>query len=145
VLPYSESAAEPDRSLVDEVAETRASRKGGEYWFELKGKRVETRSLRDLLGEALRAIEAERPRMLTSLTLMMPRSRRIVSQDPRFLYTKRELVEKYAAPLLPGWFYGTNNSAAETNAWLLRACQCAKLEWGKDFVCSLAPSIEDLL
>jgi hypothetical protein len=145
VVPYSESALEPERSLADVVAEERASRKSGEYWFELKAKRVEARSLRDLLKEALLAIEAERPRMLQSLSMMMPRSRRIVSQEPRLLFQKRELVEKYAAPLCPGWFYGTNNSAAETNAWLLRACQCARLEYGKDFICSLAPSIEDLL
>jgi len=38
---------------------------------------------------------------------------------------------------MDGWWYGTNNSAGETNAWLERACSCSGLAWREDFKTSL--------
>jgi hypothetical protein len=37
---------------------------------------------------------------------------------------------------MEGWWYGTNNSALETNRWLRQACALAGLTWDKDFTTS---------
>jgi hypothetical protein len=43
------------------------------------------------------------------------------------------MAAEFAEQLGSGWWYGTNNSAQETRAWLERACSCAGLTWGVEF------------
>jgi hypothetical protein len=97
-----------------------------------------------LLAEGLRAFEAAKPGTLEKLPHIKPRSRRIVSRDPKQLFDKPHLAKDYAEKLNDDWYFGTNNSAMETNTWLQRACSCAGLLWDKDFKTSLTPTIEDL-
>jgi hypothetical protein len=124
----------------------RGTRRSGDYWFEIKGRRANCHSLKELLANALLAIERATPGTLEKLSHVKPRSRRIVSRDPRLLFDKPHLARDYAERLgTIGWFYGTNNSANETNAWLQRACEIAGLKWHEQFKTSLAPSTADLL
>lgn len=116
---------------------SRASRRSGEYWFEIHGKRNESSSLRNLLADALKALEKSRKGTWDNLSLLKGRSRRIVARNPAHLFDKPHLVKEYAAPLADGWYFGTNNSARETNVWLYRAAECAGLEPGKTFKTSL--------
>jgi hypothetical protein len=51
--------------------------------------------------------------------------------------TTKNFVKLYSDELAGGWWYGTNNSAAETNAWLQRASSCAGLIWGNQLRTSL--------
>ncbi|MCC6776428.1 MAG: hypothetical protein IT537_07290 [Hyphomicrobiales bacterium] len=125
----------------EELSDWRPSRRGGEYWFELMGKRVQFYSLRDLLAGGLRALEESRPGTLEKLSLIKPRSRRIVAHHPKDLFEKERLAKEYAEKLSDGWYYGTNNSAHETNSWLERACSCAGLKWGTEFKTSLETSL----
>jgi hypothetical protein len=125
----------------DDLDGRRSSRRGGEYSFELNGKRSEFHSLRDLLAEGLRALEKARPGTLEKLSHIKPRSRRIVARDPKELFDKGHLAKKYADKLSDGWYYGTNNSGDETNAWLERACSCAGLKWGEEFKTSLGRTL----
>lgn len=127
-----------------DVAAWRATRRGGDYWYEFKGKKAVFHSLRDLLSEGLKALETTRPGTLDKLSQIKPRSRRIVARDPKLLFDRQHLAKEYAEQLMDGWYYGTNNSADETNAWLKRACECAGLTWDKDFKTSLTPTIDDL-
>lgn len=124
------------------------TRRSGDYWFELNGHRSEHTSLKDLLGEGLRALEQIRPGTLEKLSHIKPRSRRIVARDPKQLFERSHLAKDYAEKLTDDWWFGTNNSANETATWLVRACQCAGLTWGKDFTTSLKVaeviSMEDL-
>lgn len=128
------------------LGDTRVARRGGDYSFEIKGRRTECGSLKQLLAEGLKAIEKARPGTLDKLSLIRGRSRRIVARDANALYDKPHLVSDYAERLMNGWYYGTNNSARETNVWLQRAAECAGLKWGADFNTNLqsVPRIEDL-
>jgi hypothetical protein len=108
-------------------------RRSGAHWFELLGNRKELGSLRDLLRAALLDIEKARPGSLEKLSHIRPRSKRIVARDKKSLFVMETSSEKFGQQLGGGWWYGTNNSAQETKAWLERACSCAGLAWGVDF------------
>ncbi len=110
-----------------------ASRQTGKYLVDIRGQTIECTSLKHLLGEGLRALEKERPGTLDKLSHVKPRTKRIVARNPGDLFDQPELSAKYAERLSDSWWYGTNNSAAETNPWLERGCEMAGLRWGKDF------------
>jgi hypothetical protein len=112
---------------------TRLSRRTGQYLLEIKGRTIECGSLKEMLAEGLRALEAHKKGTLDKLAAAKSRTRRIVSRDPSKLFDKTHLQEKHAEPLMEGWWYGTNNSALETNRWLRQACTIAGLTWEKDF------------
>lgn len=127
---------------------SRLTRRSGDYWFEIKGRRFECRSLKELLSKGLLALEKNRPGTLDKLFHIKPRSRRIVARDPKDLFDQKHLVKNYSEKLTDGWWFGTNNSARETTAWLERACSCSGLKWNDDFKISLilptALTLEDL-
>ena len=131
--PYKESKAQAVMEPEAPPSSVRAARRSGEYWIELHGQRHEFGSLRELLGQALRSIEAERPGTLEKLSHIKPRSKRIVAHDKKMLFDSEQLSDEYGERLMNGWWYGTNNSLQETKTWLERACSCAGLTWGKDF------------
>ncbi|MGA3399416.1 MAG: hypothetical protein ABSC95_09355 [Acetobacteraceae bacterium] len=111
----------------------RVSRQSGKYLLAVRGQTIECTSLKHLLAEGLRTLESYQNGTLDKLSRVKPRTKRIVARDPANLFDQTELSEKYSEKLIDGWWFGTNNSAAETNAWLERACSLAGLEWGKDF------------
>lgn len=118
-------------------APARLSRRTGRYLLKIKGRTIECSSLKEMLAEGLRAVEAHKKGTLEKLAAAKSRTRRIVSHDPSKLFDKSHLEEKHAEPLMDGWWYGTNNSALETKRWLLQACSFAGLTWGKDITTSL--------
>jgi hypothetical protein len=122
-----------------------SSRKTGDYWFEIEGCRVGVRSQKELLGEALRALEKAHPGTLEKLSRIRGRSKAIVSRDPNTLFNKPHLVAKFAQKLMDGWWFGTNNNANETNSRLQEAATCAGLKWGETFKTSLSVDAEALL
>ena len=148
VAPYAisgvQSAVYNSSNEIPHVNGTKFARRSGDYWFEIGGKRIECGSLKELLAEALKSIERIKPGTLDSLSRHRGRSRRIVARDANQLFDKPHLVKEYADKLTNGWYYGTNNSARETNVWLQRAAECANLAWGTDFTTSLVPTIDDL-
>ena len=112
------------------IVETpKASRKRGEYELVAFGREVKAYSLKDLLAEGLKALEEHKPGTLESLSKVKPGTKRIVARNPADLFDSEGLSEKYSAKLSEIWWYGTNNSAQETEAWLKRACDCAGVEW----------------
>lgn len=102
----------------------RLSRKRGVYWFELDGQRTEAHSLKQLLSESLLAMERAKPGTLDKLSRHKGRSKRIVARDRNQLFTNSHLVADYSEVLTEGWYFGTNNSAAETKKWLSDAAAC---------------------
>jgi len=137
IVPFSEVA-------VREPAAPRTARQTGEHWYELKGKRTDCRSLKELLALSLLSIEKAVPGTLEQLTKVKPRSRRIVARDPKDLFDKPHLVKEYSEKLgKDGWYYGTNNSGPETSSWLERACAHAGLTYGTDFKTSLMLTTAD--
>jgi hypothetical protein len=113
------------------------TRNTGVYLLEVKGKTTEHTRQRDVLAEGLKAIEALRPGTLAKLSEVKSRTRRIVARDPRELFDKTHLAEKHVSKLMDGWYYGTNNSAQETNRWLREGAELAGLRWGKDISTTL--------
>ena len=81
----------------------------------------------------LTLIEEHFPGTLEELSKTKLRSRRIVAKDRNDLFSNPKLTKKYAEKLKEGWYYGTNNSSAETRAWLERACLAAGIRYGTDF------------
>ncbi|WP_035695030.1 hypothetical protein [Bradyrhizobium liaoningense] len=136
ISPFSETKAPvPEPTIEGPIG--KASRRSGNYWVEVQGNRIDCSSLRDLLAEGLKAIEVAQPGTLEKLALIKPRSKRIVSHDKKALFDAEHLSEEFGAKLIDGWWYGTNNSAPETNTWIERACECAGLKWGKEIRTSL--------
>lgn len=146
VLPYAASPTPASSSEAPQAYGTKFPRRSGEYWFEIKGKRSECGSLKELLAEALKALERAKAGTLDNLSRIRGRSRRIVARDANQLFDKPHLVKEYAEKLSNGWYYGTNNSARETGVWLQRAAECAGLAMGTDFVLSInsGPGLADL-
>ncbi|MGH6922505.1 MAG: hypothetical protein ACRED5_01935 [Propylenella sp.] len=140
VIPFTPESGIPATAQVppsDGQTKLRVTRRSGQYWYEIDGARHECRSLRELLSGSLRAIELKRPGTLDKLAHIKPRSKRIVALEPSALFDEPHLADKYGERLVNGWWYGTNNSAPETVAWLQRACSCGGLTWNSDFKTSL--------
>ncbi len=146
IVPYEPSRPNGAESPIEnkvsirQTSETRATRRSGDYWFELLGQRSDFPSLREMLRAALLGLEEARAGTLDKLSLIKPRSKRIVAREKRLLFSNDAQVDEYAEQLGNGWWFGTNNSAQETNAWLERACSCAGLKWGREFRTSLRES-----
>lgn len=115
----------------------RASRKSGKYSLVAFEETVDAYSLKDLLSAGLLALEKARPGTLERLSKVKKSTKRIVAKTPSDLFDTPGLSETYSQKLQDGWWYGTNNSAKETNAWLECACEAAGVKWGKDFSTSL--------
>jgi hypothetical protein len=145
VIPYTAPVSQRSPSSgASPTNGVKFSRRSGDYWFEIKGKRTECRSLKELLAEALKSLERAKPGTLDQLSRIRGRSRRIVARDANQLFDKPHLVKEYGEKLSSGWFYGTNNSARETCVWLQRGAECAGLALGSDFILSLEPASSDL-
>jgi hypothetical protein len=125
------------QSPLNSGAGSKSPRRSGDYWLEIKGYRLNCGSLKQLLAAALTALEEAVPGTLDKLSRVKGRSRHIVAREPGLLFNKRHLSEKYAEQLMPGWWFGTNNSAEQTQVWLKRACKLSSLTWGEDFRISL--------
>ena len=144
ILPYGPADGDDDRALRANDLQapgygtaTGVRRRSGDYWFEINGQRTDCGALKQLLSASLKAFEETRPGTLEALSRVKARSRRIVARDPSYLYKKEHLAQKYAERLTPDLWYGTNNSAAQTLAWLRHACSLAGLTWGKSYRTSL--------
>lgn len=140
---YIDLSAEEIRSLhkgihrPESEATDQRSRNTGVYLLEVRGKTTEHGRQRDVLAEGLKAIEELRPGTLAKLSAVKSRTRRIVARDPSELFDKAHLAEKHVSKLMDGWYYGTNNSAQETNRWLREGARLADLQWGKDISTTL--------
>jgi hypothetical protein len=131
VGPYGNGSGKPPEAERESVP--KATRRSGEYWFEIRGRRTKAGSLRELLGQGLREIEAQCPGALEKLSHIKLKTKRIVSRDKKALFDSERLVDEFAVQLMDGWWYGINNNARETESWLERASGCAGLRWGEDF------------
>jgi len=139
LLPLRDAVIKPDVGS-SERERPRVTRRSGNYWYEIAGKREEFTSLRELLGHALRALEGKHPGTLEKLCHIKPSSKRIVARERHKLFDAEHLCEEFGERLMTGWWYGTNNSSQETNRWLQRAAECAGLRWGTEILTNLAPA-----
>jgi hypothetical protein len=137
IRPISSQEAQTEAQTPKPHITARVSRKSGKYLLDIKGNTIECGSLKEMLAEGLRALEKHQRGTLDKLSAIKPRTKRIVARDAQRLFDQPELAAKYAEKLTDSWWYGTNNSAGETNAWLRRGADLAGLEWGRNFTTSL--------
>jgi hypothetical protein len=135
--PEQDSLTKDKQINPTETNVIRLSRKRGDYWFELSGERTQANSLKQLLAESLLAMERAKPGFLEKLSHLKGRSKRIVARDRKQLFSSSHLVSEYSEVLTDGWFFGTNNSAAETKKWLGDAAKCVGGKLGDSFRTSL--------
>ena len=62
--PYNDGKVIISEMAADTKAVVGASRRSGEYWAEIQGNRIECGSLKELLGESLKAMELARQERL---------------------------------------------------------------------------------
>jgi hypothetical protein len=117
---------------------------GKKYSLDIEGHRIDCVSLKDLLARGLTAFEKYKPGTLDRLSRIKLRTKRIVARDRDQLFDQAKLSDKYserlseyAEHLSEVWWFGTNNSRAETEAWLKRGCKEAGLQWGKGVIATL--------
>jgi hypothetical protein len=140
----SQSASLPlaPQEPISSVNGMRLSRRRDTHWLQVNGRRIECSSLKELLATALREMEQLRPGTLERLSQLKLRSRRIIAHDRNQLFDHEHLAEKYAEQLLPGWWFGTNNSARETEAWIQRALAYSGLSQDDDFKTDMTITLE---
>lgn len=109
------------------------SRTTGNYVVSIDGEDCGAGSLWEALRAGLLKIEEMKPGTLEKLSQVKGRTKRIVARDPNDLFEKEESVRQFATSLGNGWYFGRNNSAAETNSWLLRAADIADVELRTNF------------
>lgn len=120
-----------DRPVLEVQLDPQAQRQGA-YELEVRGKVIRASSLKEILRHGLLAFETIAPGTLEKLSLIKPRSKRIVARERAELFEKAYLVSDFSEQLNSEWWFGTNNSAQETSAWLERAALCAGMAWGHD-------------
>ena len=114
--------------IADSLRRSPSPRVSGHYVVELLGERLEVRSIRDALGEALKFIEQKKPGFFEKLTMRpTTKGRRIVARKREDIYTKSHLVG-FAAPLTPGWFFDTNISRRACERYLAIAAMVAEID-----------------
>lgn len=109
-----------------------ASKRQGAYRFHIRGQEVRAGSLKEILRHALLAFERILPGTMEKLSQIKPRSKRIVARNRSDLFETSYLAHDFSERLNDEWWFGTNNSAQETRAWLERAANCTGLVWGQD-------------
>jgi len=135
IIDLSDESFRPaeDAPPMPPVTPTVRSRTTGSYVVTIDGQDIGGGSLWEALGEALRRLEELKPGVLEKLSQVKGRTKRIVAKDPKDLFDKEESAVKFATRLKDGWYFGRNNSAAETNSWLMRAADLADVELKTNF------------
>lgn len=127
----------PPAPIRSHLSKQKFSRTTGSYTIKIKDTQTEHRSLKEVLAAGLMAFEQHKPGTLQQLSMVSPRTKRIVAIDPHHLFPNPDLVEKCSEKLVDNWWFGTNNSAQETKAWLRRGAELSGLNWGTDITTSL--------
>jgi hypothetical protein len=109
----------------------------GKYLLQVDEEVSEHSSLKELLAAGLNGLERTSSGTLEKLSAIKPRSKRIVARNRNDLFESSALAAQYGERLNAEWWFGTNNSAQETNSWLRRGCELARLKWGSEFNTSL--------
>jgi hypothetical protein len=99
----------------------------------LRGETVAADSLRGILAGVLNRLADTNGEFLFRLSELQGHSRRHVAQKREAIHPGRnDLNYRYTEEFRPGWWIGTNYSAADVRRILKAACQTAGLSFGRD-------------
>jgi hypothetical protein len=110
----------------------RRERATGLYHYSVRGSINTEASLKDAYVACLKDLIEYDSQLLGKLTDVSLRSRRIVSRNPKSLYTKSpHLADYYAFDFGSGWWIDLNLSEQQVRQRLKIACELVNLPFGK--------------
>jgi hypothetical protein len=88
--------------------------------------------------DILKIISAKDAAFLEKLSASVSsRSRNHIARSPEAVYPLKPQLAEYTTEILPGWWLGTNIANREKMRIIRKACEAAKLTFGKDVVIAL--------
>lgn len=107
--------------------------KRGRYRATLIGDAIVANSLREMLANVLNRLADKDCEFLPRLAALQGRTRRHVAQRREAIHPGRDdLNRRYTEEFRPGWWIGTNYSAADVRRILKDACWVAGISFGGD-------------
>lgn len=116
---------------------TRAS-SPGKIGYQLFGKPLEARNAKEALVEILQELEKRDSNFFEKLSYVVQgRKRNHIANSKQGVYPDRPDLADTAIEISPGWWIGINIANREKKRILIRACEVAKIQFGKDLVIEL--------
>lgn len=135
VLPLVPVAAppSPDNGEPELRSFGAATRTRGLWTVVVQGDRIAAGNLKSAYRALLTALSGKFPDFLSRFAEEKGRSRRFVARTPGGLYgASPHLAKDHAEPLVDGWFFDTNLSAAQVSARARIAARLCGLRYGAD-------------
>ena len=109
-----------------------ALRSRGLWSVEIGGRRIPAANLKDAYRALLRALAAAHPHFLEAFADEKGRTRRYVARTPAALYGRSAHLARHAEPLVQGWYFDSNLSAARAGKLARVAARLCGLFYGPD-------------
>ncbi|HYN46198.1 MAG TPA: hypothetical protein VES64_05860 [Allosphingosinicella sp.] len=107
-------------------------RSRGLWSVEIGGRRVPAANLKQAYCVLLRELAAAHPQFLEAFAGEKGRSRRYVARTPAALYGRSPHLIRHAEPLVEGWYFDSNLSAARAAKLARVAARLCGLYYGPD-------------
>ena len=107
-------------------------RSRGLWSVEIGGRRIPAANLKDAYRALLRALAAAHPHFLEAFADEKGRTRRYVGRTPAALYGRSAHLARHAEPLVEGWYFDSNLSAARAGKLARVAARLCGLFYGPD-------------
>ena len=105
----------------------------GQWTVEIEGRRIAAANLKSAYRALLLALADRSPDFLACFAEEKGRSRRFVARTPGGLYgASPHLAKDHGEPLVDGWFFDANLSAAQVSARARIAARLCGLRYGAD-------------
>jgi len=109
-----------------------APRGRGLWSVEIGGRRIPAANAKQAYRILLRELATAHPHFLEAFAEEQGRSRRFVARTPAALYGKSAHLARHAEPLLEGWYFDSNLSAARVARLARIAARLCGLHYGSD-------------
>lgn len=108
------------------------SRGRGLWSVDIGGRRIPAANAKQAYRILLRELAAAHPHFLEAFAEEQGRSRRFVARTPAALYGKSAHLARHAEPLVEGWYFDSNLSAARVARLARIAARLCGLHYGSD-------------
>jgi len=130
LLPAPGPRAPAARSVSRGAA--RLPRSRGLWSVEIGGRRIPAANLKQAYCVMLRELAAAHPQFLAAFADVKGRTRRPVARTPAALYGRSGHLARHAEPLVEGWYFDSNLSAARAGRLARIAARLCGLYYGPD-------------
>lgn len=110
----------------------RLPRSRGLWSVEIGGRRIPAANLKQAYCVMLRELAAAHPQFLAAFADEKGRTRRPVARTPAALYGRSGHLARHAEPLVEGWYFDSNLSAARAGRLARIAARLCGLYYGPD-------------